>query len=103
MIAAKKNLKDMPSALVLALAGLLLGGCGDSSSAQDPQTTPPKVALIMKSLANEFFVNMQRSAEAHQRQQPTRIEQQTIVKKQAPPSGGRWGGFQLRHNISKWV
>ena len=70
MIAAKNNLKDLLGALVLAVAGLLLGGCGDSSSGQDPQTTPPKVALIMKSLANEFFVNMQRSAEAHQSQQP---------------------------------
>ena len=35
MIAAKNNLKDLLGALVLAVAGLLLGGGGDSSSAQD--------------------------------------------------------------------
>lgn len=70
MIAASKSLKDLARHLFLVSALLLLGGCADSSNEQSPQATPPKVALIMKSLANEFFVNMQRAAEAHQAQQP---------------------------------
>ena len=70
MIAASKSLKDFARPLFLVSALLLLGGCADSSNEQSPQATPPKVALIMKSLANEFFVNMQRAAEAHQAQQP---------------------------------
>ena len=70
MIAASKSLKDLARPLFLVSALLLLGGCADSSNEQSPQATPPKVALIMKSLANEFFVNMQRAAEAHQAQQP---------------------------------
>ena len=41
---------------------LLIGGCGDPQTAEVGDKPPPKVALIMKSLANEFFVNMQRAA-----------------------------------------
>ena len=50
----------------LVAATLLIGGCGDPQTAEVGDKPPPKVALIMKSLANEFFVNMQRAAEAHQ-------------------------------------
>ena len=73
MIAATKSLKDLVRPLFLVSALLLLGGCADSSNEQSPQATPPKVALIMKSLANEFFVNMQRAAEAHQARSPRSI------------------------------
>lgn len=50
---------------VLALIGvLLLAGC----QPQDPdtQTAKPKIALVMKSLANEFFLTMENGAKAHQ-------------------------------------
>ena len=70
MIAASKSLKDFVRPLFLVSALLLLDGCTDSSNEQSQQVIPPKVALIMKSLANEFFVNMQRAAEAHQAEQP---------------------------------
>ena len=51
-------------AACLAAAALLMGGCGK------PETTPPggkpKVALVMKSLANEFFGTMAEGAKKHQ-------------------------------------
>ncbi len=48
---------------------ILLSGCGDKSS--NPGGTPsqpakPKVALVMKSLANEFFSTMADGAKKHQ-------------------------------------
>lgn len=48
---------------------ILLGGCGDKSS--NPSGVPsqpakPKVALVMKSLANEFFSTMADGAKKHQ-------------------------------------
>ena len=45
---------------------------GDSASA--PGGSAPKVALVMKSLANEFFQTMEDGAQAHQQQNPTRYE-----------------------------
>jgi ribose transport system substrate-binding protein len=45
----------------LALAILLLASCNTS-----PQPVKPRIALVMKSLANEFFKTMQDGATAHQ-------------------------------------
>jgi ribose transport system substrate-binding protein len=53
----------------LALAGLLLlAGCGPSA----PDTRPPLIAVVMKSLANGFFVTMAEGATADQRAHPDR-------------------------------
>jgi len=53
------------SILVLALSA----GCGSSESAPQAEAQPsvakPRVALIMKSLANEFFLTMEEGARAH--------------------------------------
>ncbi len=52
------------------LLTILLSACGseneakDSANASDSQ--PARVALIMKSLANEYFINMMEGAKAHQ-------------------------------------
>lgn len=46
--------------LVVVMA-MLVGGCG-----QEPQDDRPTVALVMKSLANEFFKTMEEGAKAHQ-------------------------------------
>jgi ribose transport system substrate-binding protein len=53
--------------ILLALAGCLLPGCKppDENKARTP--AKPRVALIMKSLANEFFLTMENGAKAHQR------------------------------------
>ena len=56
--------------LLALLTGLLfLAGCG-SNETDDGRSSDakPKVALIMKSLANEFFVTMASAAEQHQEQ-----------------------------------
>ena len=53
------------------LAGTLLAGCG-RRSADSASTEKPEIALVMKSLANEFFKTMADGAEAHQREHNTR-------------------------------
>ena len=55
---------------LLALGVLsLLAACG-----ADESSDAPRVALVMKSLANEFFVNMADGAEAHQAENAGRYE-----------------------------
>ena len=50
----------------VAVATLGLSACSDSDNqVQKANSEKPVVALIMKSLANEFFVNMQQAAQAH--------------------------------------
>jgi ribose transport system substrate-binding protein len=52
--------------MALAATAFLFGhGCTPSDS-QDPSSNKPRVALIMKSLANEFFITMETGARAHQ-------------------------------------
>lgn len=64
---------------MLALGALLLAGCPSPAPSTDTPagtgTTPvtanaakPTIALVMKSLANEFFLTMQKGAEAHQKE-----------------------------------
>jgi ribose transport system substrate-binding protein len=47
--------------LVIALLGALLAGCNQQAGPQKP-----RVALVMKSLANEFFKTMEEGARNHQ-------------------------------------
>ncbi len=61
----------MKRSIYLTLALLL--GCSSSTNSTNPTSTPsaaapakPRVALIMKSLANEFFSTMADGAKAHQ-------------------------------------
>jgi len=64
------------SALTILLAIVTFVGCGqpapssEGSTAADPSspatTVRPRVALVMKSLANEFFVTMAEGAKQHQ-------------------------------------
>lgn len=42
------------------------GGQGETDSLTNADSGKPRVALIIKSLANEFFINMAAGAEAHQ-------------------------------------
>ena len=48
----------------LAAIALLSGGCQKSET--KPAAGKPKVALVMKSLANEFFGTMAEGAKKHQ-------------------------------------
>ena len=53
-------------ALLLALGALVLAGCGTREPGTSSDDEKPRIALIMKSLANEFFVTMADGARAHQ-------------------------------------
>jgi ribose transport system substrate-binding protein len=61
--------KALILAVLFAVAGLASTGCGGSDTpAADgpaPASGKPRVALIMKSLANEFFATMEAGARAH--------------------------------------
>jgi len=69
-----------PFLALLTLAILaLLPGCKPSSptTATTPSrgsAAPPRVALVMKSLANEFFLTMETGARAHQKTNATRYD-----------------------------
>lgn len=64
------SLRLFPTSAALLTAGLLLlGGCQKSDStgsAAAGAPAKPRVALVMKSLANEFFGTMAAGAKAHQ-------------------------------------
>lgn len=61
------------AAAVLALVGFALAapGCRQASS---PAPGPPRVALVMKSLANEFFLTMEQGAREHHARSGGRYE-----------------------------
>lgn len=52
--------------LTLILLGLLAAGCKPATTPAPGEAGKPRVALIMKSLANEFFLTMENGAKAHQ-------------------------------------
>lgn len=60
-------MKKLPAAVCVTIAlcvtGALLSGCGKPTG-----PGKPRVALVMKSLANEFFKTMEEGARAHQRE-----------------------------------
>ena len=62
---------------VLAAAGLL-AGCGDQGEGPKAKgkggAGKPRIALVMKSLANEFFKTMEDGAHAHQKQNAGQYE-----------------------------
>ena len=49
------------------LAALGVAGCGGGKEPAPGTPKKPRIALIMKSLANEFFMTMEKGAEAHQK------------------------------------
>lgn len=55
--------------VLLLIVAVILAGCGgDEADRPKPlgASGPPRIALVMKSLANEFFVTMAEGAKAHQ-------------------------------------
>lgn len=57
----------LPGILCVLLAGIACVGCGPKQAATLAMAKKPKIALVMKSLANEFFLTMQKGAEEHQK------------------------------------
>lgn len=58
-------LPSIPSLVALILIPLLFTSCSEPGEAE-PGSGKPELALIMKSLANEFFKTMEDGAKAHQ-------------------------------------
>jgi ribose transport system substrate-binding protein len=56
----------------VAAVGAVLAACGRPPEAKAPAR--PRIALVMKSLANEFFLTMETGARAHQAKDPHRYE-----------------------------
>lgn len=65
--------KLVAAGALAALAAGLLPGCG-SNETTEPVGKPRRIALVMKSLANEFFKTMEEGARKHQQKDPTRYE-----------------------------
>jgi ribose transport system substrate-binding protein len=70
------RVSGMRAVAVGALAmGVMLSGCaGNKRQKSAAETQKPRVALVMKSLANEFFKTMEDGARDHQRQHPDEYE-----------------------------
>ena len=64
----------IPRILPVLLACLLCLSCEQSATEDEVEQNKPKVALIMKSLANEFFIDMAEGARQHQSANPDRYE-----------------------------
>ncbi len=54
-------------AVTLVSVAFLAAGCGPSDHTKPATPAKPRVALVMKSLANEFFLTMENGARAHQK------------------------------------
>ncbi len=63
----KKSNRLIAGVLVLSLAALVVAAVGCKQSKMD-KPTKPRIALVMKSLANEFFKTMEEGAIAHQKE-----------------------------------
>jgi ribose transport system substrate-binding protein len=61
------RLRAVRSGTCALLLGACLAGCSPPQPSGETAATKPRVALVMKSLANEFFVTMAHGAEEHQR------------------------------------
>lgn len=68
-----ETLRPAALGLMAALAAGLLAGCGGDDEPEAPGK-PRRIALVMKSLANEFFKTMEEGARKHHQKDPTRYE-----------------------------
>ncbi|MFT5332509.1 MAG: ribose transport system substrate-binding protein [Halioglobus sp.] len=60
------NYKNVRIACFAIVSLLIIAGCGDNQESSAVNDDRPTVALVMKSLANEFFVDMADGAKQHQ-------------------------------------
>lgn len=67
------SLKTVYTAALSCLLAVGLLACSDDGAMEEPPEKP-KVALIMKSLANEFFVTMADGADSHHDQHPDQYD-----------------------------
>ena len=72
--------KFLAPVLAVSLAVILITaiGCRDKESAQSNEPGKPKIALVMKSLANEFFKTMEDGAHAHNKENAEKYDLTTV-------------------------
>jgi ABC-type sugar transport system substrate-binding protein len=89
--------RTLQSAAALTLLGAL---AATPAFAQDK----PKVALVMKSLANEFFRTMEDGAKAHQKAHAasTRWWPTASRTRPTPPPRSRWSSRWWRRRSTRW-
>ena len=66
--------KNKMGLLIVFFVCLLSYGCGLEPKTKSSKKATPTIALIMKSLSNEFFVDMAKGAEQHQTENSDRYE-----------------------------
>jgi ribose transport system substrate-binding protein len=72
-----KTQKLLPMVLACcAPAAFVLTGCQPATESTSPPSGKPRIALVMKSLANEFFLTMENGAKAHQK---SHADQYTLI------------------------
>jgi ribose transport system substrate-binding protein len=62
----KDPLSRMVGLCTVFIVATALTGCKPSVETKPVASARPRVALVMKSLANEFFLSMENGAKAHQ-------------------------------------
>ncbi|MEJ7708304.1 MAG: substrate-binding domain-containing protein [Pyrinomonadaceae bacterium] len=67
------NLKIIISLCLLICALLLLANC-QRDTTTTTSSSKPRIALVMKSLANEFFQTMENGAKMHQRENAAKYD-----------------------------
>ncbi len=95
----------VPSTRWLAFGGLaVLAGAACSRPPEAKAPGRPRIALVMKSLANEFFLSMEKGARDHQAKNAPRYEllaggikdeldvnaQASLVEQMVAQKAGRW-------------
>jgi ribose transport system substrate-binding protein len=63
----KHLIRPVPVITAVLWAGLFLAGCTRETTNAGSSPAKPRVALVMKSLANEFFLTMENGARDHQK------------------------------------
>jgi ribose transport system substrate-binding protein len=72
-----KTQKLLPMVLACCTpAAFVLTGCQPASDSSSKSNDKPRIALVMKSLANEFFLTMENGAKAHQK---AHADQYTLI------------------------
>ncbi len=77
MIDQGVSMQALKTILIVLIVGCSLSSCGKSENPEasgDTANDRPTIALIMKSLANEFFVTMAEGARKHQQQHSSEYE-----------------------------
>ena len=68
------KLSSLAACTILLLVMLTTAGCGGTEANRESEADEPRVALIMKSLANEFFSTMAEGAELHHAEHPDKYQ-----------------------------